>query len=719
MTEKQQSFKPDLDDKTKLEIRELYKAVQGQLAGFKPRKEQSYLIAEIAKTLGGCFFKSSEDKRIIACEAGTGTGKTFAYLIPGIVMAKKLNKKLIVSTANVSLQSQLELKDLPLLQKVLPNLTFQVALGRNRYLCRRDVEAVAVGAPASRSEDSLFDNPEQPDSVSSQDADLLDRMIEQYDSKQWDGVHDNWTTKGEVIHSTLWNRVNAKSGTCTKRVCPYFEQCAFHNARKTLESTDVIISNHALTMASLASGGNVLPPAAEAIWVLDEAHHIAKQYRSSFEQRVTIEGSLSWLKKVSQAVTKLSMVHGQEVSQSISSHGAELDSIIKDTVNELHSVTNMLLSNCNFSNDYSEVQNYRFKDGLLPFGFDTAINNLKSLSSKINRCVGAHTSKLQESIEKSLIPSTPAIEKILADSNRLQASTESFYGMWELFIQNEQKGSAIAKWVTCGGNGKPDIAFNAVPITVAEELKETLWNEAAGAVVTSATVTSLGNFDRFRLETGLEHGDGTQYRRVNSPFNYATQGKLIIPPMQVDPTAANEETHTQEIVHYTKQMSSKHQALLMLFTSYRQMKRYIELVPEDIKADMLIQGEDTRPNLIRRHKNAVDAGKRSILVGVASLGEGLDLPKQYLTAVGIAKIPFNNYREPIDEAEGEWIKNRGGNPFFEQSLPEASAKLIQQVGRLIRSTDCTGEVLIFDRRLSSKKYGAQLLDSLPPFTLVA
>ncbi|MDF4498398.1 ATP-dependent DNA helicase DinG [Vibrio parahaemolyticus] len=720
MNEKAPAKQLDLNDKIKEEIRTLYKSVQDALSGFKPRKEQSFLIAEIAKTLGGVYAQNEGAKRrIIAAEAGTGIGKTFAYLIPSIVLAKVLNKKLIVSTANVSLQSQLELKDLPLLQSIRPDMTFKVALGRNRYLCRRDVETVAVGSPPARSEDTLFDSQEPVEKVSGADAELLERMIENYDNKSWDGVMDNWPVKGEVIASTLWNKVNCKSGTCTKRICPYFEECAFHNARKTLDTIDVIIANHALTMTSLANGGNVLPPAEDAIWVIDEAHHIPKQFRSSFEQKVTIEGSLSWLKKVSQAVSKLSMVHGQEISQSIVKDGKELDDVVKGCVEELRSVTDMLLANCNFSSDYSQEQIYRFKDGLLPSVLDTSLSNLSTLSGKINRCVSAHTSKLQESLEKRKIPSTPAIEKILSESNRLQAHTESFADMWQMFTKIEQKGSAIAKWVSCGGNGRPDLSFNAVPISVGKELEDTLWSKAAGAVLTSATVTSLGNFDRFMLEAGLSANDGTQYCRVSSPFDYQKQAKLIIPPMKVEPTAKNEEQHTLEIVHFTGQMAQKHKAILMLFTSYRQLNRYIELVSPELKADMLIQGQDTRPNLIRRHKERIDNGLKSILVGVASLGEGLDLPREYLTCVGIAKIPFANFKEPVDEAESEFISKNGGNPFFELSLPEASAKLIQQVGRLIRSADCSGEVLIFDRRLSSKKYGAQLIDSLPPFTLFA
>ncbi|HHY0527484.1 TPA: ATP-dependent DNA helicase DinG [Vibrio parahaemolyticus] len=721
MIEKVPAAKPlVLTDKIKDEIRGLYKSVQNELSGFKPRKEQSYLIAEIAKTLGGVYTQNEgATRRIIAAEAGTGTGKTFAYLIPSIVLAKALNKKLIVSTANVSLQSQLELKDLPLLQKIRPDMTFKVALGRNRYLCRRDIEAVAVGAPPARSEDTLFDDQEPLEKVSGADAELLERMIENYDMKAWDGVIDNWPVKGEVIASTLWNKVNCKSGTCTKRICPYFEECAFHNARKTLDTTDVIIANHALTMTSLANGGNVLPAADEAIWVIDEAHHIPKQYRSSFEQKVTIENSLAWLKKVSQAVSKLSMVHGQEISQSIVKDGKELDEVVKGCVEELRSVTDMLLANCNFSSDYSQEQIYRFKDGLLPSVLDTSLSNLSTMSGKINRCVSAHTSKLQECLEKRKIPSSSAIEKILSESNRLQAQTESFNAMWELFTKNEHKGAVIAKWVTCGGNGKPDLSFNAVPISVGQELEDTLWSKAAGAVLTSATVTSLGNFDRFMLEAGLHANDGTQYCRVKSPFDYQNQARLIIPPMKFEPTAKNEEQHTSEIVHYTEQMAQKHNAMLMLFTSYRQLNRYIELVPPELRTDMLIQGQDSRPMLIRRHKERVDNGKRSILVGVASLGEGMDLPAHYLTGVGIAKLPFANFKEPVDEAESEFISNRGGNPFYELSLPETSAKLIQQVGRLIRSAQCQGEVLIFDRRLSTKKYGAQLIDSLPPFKLFA
>ena len=672
----------DLTPEVKAEIRGLFCKLQEVLPGFKPRKEQSYLIAEIAKTIGGVFQEKRNDKRIIVCEAGTGVGKTFAYLCPSIILAKRIKKRLIVSTANVSLQSQLELKDLPMLQKLIPGLTFKVALGRNRYMCRRDIEAVLVGSPATSPEEMLFENREENTPVSKDEIDLLERMLEQFDSSKWDGVVDNWTKIGEVIPTNVWSRVNCKAGTCTRRVCPYFNECAFMKARAELADTDVIVSNHALTMASLATDGGVLPPADEAIWVLDEAHHVPKQFRSSYEQKLTIQDSLKWMKKISQAVTKLAMVHNQEVSSNIVNYGKDLDQLITDTVNELQSITDMVNSNCDFHADYVEEQVYRFKEGQLPPVLNNSVNNLTIMSGKILRCVNAHQGKLQEVIEKKQIPSTPAIEKLLADGNRLELNVTSFYETWEL-LRNKHTDSPTAKWVTCGGNGRPDLSFNAVPISVAELLKQQLWDECAAAVVTSATMTSLDNFDRFMLESGLEANDGTQYRRVRSPFNYQTQGKLIVPQMQVEPSTANEEKHTQEIAYYANQMASKHKALLMLFTSYRQLNRFVEMVSPELRKDMLIQGEDTRPNLIRRHKERIDAGKRSCLCGVASLGEGLDLPKEYLTCVGIAKLPFANYKEPIDEAEGEYIKSRGGNPFYEQSLPETSAKLIQQVGRLI------------------------------------
>lgn len=708
----------DLTPDVKAEIRGLFNKLQEVLPNFKPRKEQSYLIAEIAKTLGGAYQEKRSDKRIVVAEAGTGVGKTFAYLCPSIVLAKRLNKRLIVSTANVSLQSQLELKDLPLLQKLIPDMSFKVALGRNRYMCRRDIEALLVGSPATAPEEMLFENRQENPPISHENVNLLERMVDEFDKGKWDGVHDNWTKLGEVIPTDVWGRVNCKSGTCTRRVCPYYNECAFVKAREALATTDVIVSNHSLTMASLANDADVLPPADESVIVLDESHHIAKQFRSSYEQKLTIQSSLKWMKNISQAVTKLSMVHNQEVSKNIISSGKDLDELIGDTVNELQSVTGLIQANCNFHHDYAEEQVYRFKDGQLPPALSSCVNSLTIMSGKILRCINAHMSKLQEMVEKKEIPSSPAIEKIMSDGNRLQLNVESFHDTWEM-LRNKHSEFPTAKWVTCGGNGQPDLSFHASPISVAEELKSKLWDKCAAAVVTSATMTSLNSFDRFMLETGLMKGDGTQYFRVRSPFDYQNQGKLIVPNMQVDPSTANEEKHTQEIAHYVTQMGSKHKAGLVLFTSYRQLNRFVDMVSPELRKDMLIQGEDTRPNLIRRHKQRVDDNKRSFLVGVASLGEGLDLPQEYLTAVAIAKIPFGNFKEPIDEAEGEYIKSRGGNPFYEQSLPEASAKLVQQVGRLIRSANCSGEVLIFDRRLTTKKYGVALLDSLPPFNLVA
>lgn len=715
MPKQTQGNHTELSGEDKANIRNLYKAIQNEFDGFKPRKEQSYLIAEIAKTLGGNFLVNKDDKRIIVCEAGTGTGKTLAYLIPAIIMARKAKMPLIVSTATVPLQNQLESKDLPLIQKVLKslnlNLTFKVALGRNRYMCRRDAENIAV---TESNELQGIDS-----KLSADDEHLLDRMITQFDNGKWDGIRDNWTKHGEIINSKVWNSVNCKSGTCTKRICAHYKECAFIKARRDLSTADVIVSNHALTMASVATGNNVLPAPEDAIWCFDEAHHIAKQFRSSFEQKSSLESTIKWLKKAPQSAVKLSMAHGQDVGKDVIKSGTEFREVVESAVTELQTVSELIINNCNFSTDATDAtdeQVYRFKDGVLPTILYKSTSNIAQLAKKINRYFNAHIAKLNEGIENNAINTSGNIEKLLTDANRLNQLANSFFDTWNLLLKSDSKGSAIAKWVSCK---QSNISVCASPISVANELNDTLWSQAAAVIATSATMTSLGNFNRFTLETGLQANDGTQYRRVNSPFDYQAQAKLIIPSMEVDPTVRNEEAHTLEICHYTEQMGNQHKALLMLFTSMRQMKSYVESVSPEIRAIMLVQGNDTHANLINQHKARIDRGEQSILVGLQSLSEGLDLPKKYLTCVGIAKIPFANYKEPIDEAEGEWIKKRGGNPFMEQSLPEASAKLIQQVGRLIRSTQCSGEVLIFDKRLTSKKYGSQLIQSLPDLTLVA
>jgi ATP-dependent DNA helicase DinG len=249
-------------------------------------------------------------------------------------------------------------------------------------------------------------------------------------------------------------------------------------------------------------------------------------------------------------------------------------------------------------------------------------------------------------------------------------------------------------------------------------LSERLWQTAAGAVLTSATLRALGSFDKLLAETGLQQYTDTTCIALPSPFHFANQGALSIPQMQSDPS--NPEGHTQEIIRWMPQLITldKNEGTLVLFSSKKQMLAVAEMLPADHQAILLMQGTQPKEALIQRHFAQLKKNKASVLFGLASFAEGLDLPGKACTHLIIAKLPFSMPDEPVSQTLAEWISLRGGNPFFEMTLPEASIRLIQAVGRLIRSETDRGVVTILDTRLKSKSYGRQLLQSLPPFRRV-
>ena len=245
----------------------------------------------------------------------------------------------------------------------------------------------------------------------------------------------------------------------------------------------------------------------------------------------------------------------------------------------------------------------------------------------------------------------------------------------------------------------------------AETLRRHLWNVAHGALVTSATLTALGKFDRFNMRAGLPFESKKEV--VPSPFKYAEAGVLRVPDLRADPR--DSDAHTQAIVRELPAILESAQGSLVLFSSRRQMQDVFEGVDREWRKRVLIQGSLSRQETLAKHKAQIDKGEVSVLFGLASFAEGIDLPGAYCQHVVIAKIPFAVPDDPVEAALAEWIEARGGNPFMEIAVPDASLRLIQACGRLLRNEQDTGSVTLLDRRLVTQRYGKAILNSLPPF----
>ena len=273
-------------------------------------------------------------------------------------------------------------------------------------------------------------------------------------------------------------------------------------------------------------------------------------------------------------------------------------------------------------------------------------------------------------------------------------------------------GPPKARWVSLVEQAGPlDFEVCSSPILAARTLEQSLWQHCSGAVVTSATLTALGRFERYRMRAGTP--ENSVYQTVPSPFDYTRAATVRVPAAAVD--AGDAAAHTLSLVQLLPQILAAERGSLVLFSSRRQMLDVYDALPADWQQRVLVQGERSKQETLKQHRQRVDSRQPSVLFGLASFAEGLDLPGDYCRHVVVAKIPFAVPDDPVEAALAEWVEARGGNAFMEISVPDAALKLIQACGRLLRSEQDEGTISLLDKRLLTRRYGKAILDSLPPF----
>ena len=275
-----------------------------------------------------------------------------------------------------------------------------------------------------------------------------------------------------------------------------------------------------------------------------------------------------------------------------------------------------------------------------------------------------------------------------------------------------------ARWIEChaGAAHAMDYLVCAAPIGGGERLRALLWERTGAVVLTSATLRACGRFEPFLDECGLLAYPALLRLDVPSPFDYARRATLHVPRVKSHPRDA--VAHTQEVLERLPALLQSEPGALVLFASGRQMKAVYEGLPESFRSRVLMQGQISRPELIARHKQRVDRGESSVLFGLASLAEGVDLPGHYCTHVVVAKLPFAVPSSPMEQARREWVERQGRSAFMVLSVPEVGIRLAQAVGRLLRTDEDSGTVTVFDPRLGNTHWGRQLLRGLPPFRMV-
>lgn len=701
-----------LSDKIKQVIRSSYKAIGENLTNFNPRKQQTFLIAEIAKTLAGDYDKV---RKIITIEAGTGTGKSLAYSLGSIPLALSRNKKVCIATATVALQEQLVDKDLPFLKKHSGlDFNFTLAKGRQRYVCR---QKLALAVANDDSPQAGFTFAEKPQAS---DIRTLNNMHKALNDNTWPGDIDAWP---EPVNHHIWQQIQADKHSCLKHLSDH-SHCPFHKARETMEAADVLVVNHSLLLADLElGGGKILPPPEDTFYIIDEAHHLPKVTRDHSSANLTIKGAIDWLGKLQETGDKIAKL---VKSNSAISPSVKLADDCQDILRDMQKVLSLIDNNRSLyfnqsanSNSQFQAQNqtlqYRFENGIIP---QTLKNLAEDLTDSSKKCL-AHLNKLYNLLMESVKDGDTQMylaEPLLAESGFMIQRLENFNALWQMYAKTDsEKGAPMARWLEQIEGKRSDYLISGSPIEVGFTLEDMLWSKCEGAVLCSATILALNSFDHFRRQAGLRNDDGSQYQKVDSPFDYQNNAQLLVPKMQYEPSA---DQFTDELITKLPAQINRGKATLVLFSSYWQMDKVVTALREKTKLSILVQGEQSRQKIIETHKALCDKKQDSIIFGTQSFSEGLDLPGEYLTNVIITKLPFSVPSSPVEEAQAEYITAKGGNPFMSISVPETSKKLIQATGRLLRNEKDYGVITLMDRRVVNKRYGKDLLNSLPPFKRV-
>ena len=690
-----------------------------QLEDYELREGQLQMALSVAESLN--------QNHVLAAEAGTGVGKSFAYLVPAILWAKANERRVIVSTGTIHLQEQLVSKDLPFLRKVLEQpFRYTLIKGRGNYACRRKVAELA-------------DEFAQPSFANdSEEIDAL-RDLVGWAQADADGSRSSlaWIPERDV-----WERVMSETDRSLKQECEHYNECFFYSAKRRSFQADILVVNHALLFSDLAVRRetqnyqfDLILPAYDRV-IFDEAHHLEDAASSHLGLRFTRYGMRQRLSRIRSPrsarrgvipnLTRRLTDYGDPVAakgirnaySTFAERGEAIEEHFLDIEDRLQAdfLDGKLTADGapkSTEDGAIEAVKVRFQglESAVPF-WEFAVEKLKAVQGELSAILrfneralmSLRASTVSEQRKKSLLLELTSIE------SRLEGALSEIGTFCHL-----EDGEQV-RWLSIrdagGFSGAGALGCHAAPVRVDEILRDSLYDSMKSTVLTSATLCVNGKIDFFGDRLGLALLPESKFRfaQFASPFKYKEQVLTVVPADFPSPLSA-EYTRSLPGAVYEILRASRGQAFV-LFTSYSSLRRAYAKLEGPLRSlgfEPLMQGTTDRSSLLAQFKSK----EGSVLFGTDSFWEGVDVKGDALRCVIITRLPFRVPSEPLQQARMEELQRRGRHPFSHFTVPQAVLKFKQGFGRLIRSTQDRGVVAVLDQRLLSKPYGKTFLQSLP------
>jgi ATP-dependent DNA helicase DinG len=670
------------------------------LGAWEDRPSQRDMVAYVADMYN--------DGGVALVEAGTGVGKSFAYLAPALEWARANDERTVVSTNTINLQEQLVGRDLPTLQGALARddhtPTFALLKGWRNFVCLLRLQH------ASAQQDSLFEPPRVAE---------LDALVGWAEHTSDGSLND----LPDRPSNEVWDEVVAEPDLCHRLRCPHFERCFVFAARRRAAQADVVVVNHHLLASDLAvriasdnwQEAAVLPPYRRL--VIDEAHHLedtAAQHLGVHVSSAGVNRLLSRLERNGRGLFPTLVAHLVNNDEPLGK--ASLDLVVQRLLPGLRDartysdqvfghLTRMLVDTTEPVLRLTD----RFRSApVWGEGLELALENLVTTLATLRD--GVETVAERLALDEPTEARAQLVGELRGALRRLQAAQDGLIAT----LKPGDPAEPTVRWLERRGERGKTLALAAVPLDLAPLLKDALFDRVETAVLTSATLAVGGDFGFLedRLGLDLEPSRVTVREVLPSPFDFGAQCLFAVPTDLPDPTSADslhDEAVGQVLIEVTRAADG---GVFALFTSHRQLRRVAELTRGVLGGGwpMLVQGDAPRDRLLQRFRELGNA----VLLGTDSFWEGVDVPGRALRALVLAKLPFKVPTEPLTQARLERLASRGMDGFTSYLLPHAALKLKQGFGRLVRSRADVGVVALLDRRVVTKRYGSAVIESLPP-----